>query len=72
LFYEFGVPRVYDARGGDDRGGQLFANVGAKDGVLPAGYSCRQVMDNRDSPRMAMPDALYCWVVHLPPMLDYA
>jgi hypothetical protein len=28
--------------------------------------------DNRDYPRSAMPDALCCWVFHVPPTLDYA
>jgi hypothetical protein len=29
-------------------------------------------MDNREYPRSVVPDALCCWVFHLPPTLDYA
>jgi hypothetical protein len=30
------------------------------------------LMDNREYPRSVMPDALCCWVFHLPPTLEDA
>jgi hypothetical protein len=57
LFNEFGVPPAFTTPGAATIAeGQLFANVGAKDGALPAGYSCRQVMDNGNYPGMLAED----------------